>query len=670
MAVIIPGSGSSSCSPAQPFVQLGDGTNAPILNYNLPQKTCYHGKAYFPLAIPTSYFAADYLTLPTGNAWEQAEAMNLEQITARLRAELLGSQSPLFLRGAELLQSRNGLVRFLADEGTQYLAPDPKPQIYIQGHDNARLGPLDTSGGGRTPRPRINHLQAIPSLPPDKIVVAGYSLAFLAEQVADGRLPELYVDFDRKVKIRFLPKPTVFPKLTIVEHYRVCSFLGDYGAGRVLKTFSLLPGESTTISVRSYKDQTSSYVKSSTTDTNEYTSTYYAQDENSVSTLAENALEGYSNHAASQLQSHIESMNQSQTGGVTSSTTSVSGSAGGGAQAGFNLFGLFSAQVGGGFQVSGSNTTTQNGYRNDLVSNLNSAISASANESSSYRDVQVNSTTGNSQNNSQGGAGGGSTSMTVSQEESMLIKAGEESSTIRHIQNINYSRVLNFVFRQMLQEYIVLTWLDDVTIQFTTGNPGQHRSVRLSMLESFLLEIIPDATERDEVRKAILLQLCNVTNYQGTVTPFAEEVAETFTDCVDGLTIPAINYWRKRATLTDTYTSGGLAITVPGVILSVASHILRTDSVIVDAVLGQGEALDCYNIRLQEAAATAQELQNTRYEVETEQEASQHELALTILQGITDPAEAAEAYHRIFGECCSTEQLMLLLNANNSGSSI
>jgi hypothetical protein len=656
---------SSSCAPANPFVRLGDGGNAPILNYNLPQKTCYHGKAHFPLAIPANYFAAAYQALPAGNAWSQAEAMTLEQITARLRAELLGSQPPLFLLGASLLQSRNGLVRFLADEGTSYLAPDPKPQVYVQGDEHARLTPLPSSSGPK-PRPRINHLQAIPTLPPDKITVAGYTLAFLAQQVADGLLPELYVDFDRKVKVRFLPRPTAFPKLTVVEHYRVCAFLGDYGAGKVLKTFSLLPGESTTISVRSYKDQTSSYTKSSSTDTNEYTSTYYAQDENSVSTLAENALEGYSTHAATQLQSHIESMNQSQTGSSTNSTSSNSSSGGGGAQAGFNLFGLFNAQVGGGFQVSGSNTTTQNGYRNDLVSNLNSAISASANESSSYRDVQVNTTSGNAQNNSSGGAGGGSASMSVSQQESMLIKSGEETSTLRVIQNINHSRTLNFVFRQMLQEYIVLTWLDDVTIQFTTGNPGQHRSVRLSQLESFLAELIPDTTQRDEVRKAILLQLCNVANYQGTIMPFAEKVSETFQDCVDGLQVPSIDYWRKRANLTDTYTSGGLDIKVPGVILSAASHILRTDSVIVDAVLGQGEALDCYNIRLQEAAATAQELQNKRFDQETAFDLDQRTLALDILRGITDPVQAAEAYRRVFGECCGTEQLMLLLNANNS----
>jgi hypothetical protein len=39
------------------------------------------------------------------------------------------------------------------------------------------------------------------------------------------------------------------PRLMIVEIYRLSSFLGNYGAGRVVKTFSLLPGEKTKISV-------------------------------------------------------------------------------------------------------------------------------------------------------------------------------------------------------------------------------------------------------------------------------------------------------------------------------------------------------------------------------------------------------------------------------------
>jgi hypothetical protein len=42
---------------------------------------------------------------------------------------------------------------------------------------------------------------------------------------------------------------------------------------------------------------------------------------------------------------------------------------------------------------------------------------------------------------------------------------------------------------------------------------------------------------------------------------------------------------------------------VPGIILEVNKNTLRTDSLIVDALLGQGEALDCYSMKVQEADA-------------------------------------------------------------------
>lgn len=92
-------------------------------------------------------------------------------------------------------------------------------------------------------------------------------------------------------------------------------------------------------------------------------------------------------------------------------------------------------------------------------------------------------------------------------------------------------------------------------------------------------------------------------------------------------------------------------------IVSANSHILRTDSVIVDSVLGQGEALDCYNQRLQEASAQAAELRNARMELNTELEKDKTDLALAAIAKISDPVQQAEAYEKIFGTCCpSTTQ--------------
>ena len=45
---------------------------------------------------------------------------------------------------------------------------------------------------------------------------------------------------------------TVTPRVYLVETYRLSSFLGVYGAGKTIKTFSLFPGEKTKISVKTY----------------------------------------------------------------------------------------------------------------------------------------------------------------------------------------------------------------------------------------------------------------------------------------------------------------------------------------------------------------------------------------------------------------------------------
>src|SRR5690606_9649896 len=51
-------------------------------------------------------------------------------------------------------------------------------------------------------------------------------------------------------------------KIYAIEEYKTVSYLGDYGAGKTLNTFSLLPGEKTTISVKTYKDITTTASRS------------------------------------------------------------------------------------------------------------------------------------------------------------------------------------------------------------------------------------------------------------------------------------------------------------------------------------------------------------------------------------------------------------------------
>lgn len=90
----------------------------------------------------------------------------------------------------------------------------------------------------------------------------------------------------------------------------------------------------------------------------------------------------------------------------------------------------------------------------------------------------------------------------------------------------------------------------------------------------------------------------------------------------------------------------------------------------VDALLGQGEALDCYNQNLQQAAVLQAELDNQTLELNNqskEQQISQEsekwsqekdrlEQAMAVIDAITDPIEKAKLYKKIYSDCCDVPQ--------------
>ncbi|MDX1902544.1 MAG: hypothetical protein SFU27_00175, partial [Thermonemataceae bacterium] len=69
-----------------------------------------------------------------------------------------------------------------------------------------------------------------------------------------------------------------------------------------------------------------------------------------------------------------------------------------------------------------------------------------------------------------------------------------------------------------------------------------------------------------------------------------------------------------------------------GIIQSVETYTLRTDSLVADCFLGQGVALDCFNAKVQNADTDKAILENEKTRI-----------ALEILENITDPIAKAEA---------------------------
>ena len=71
--------------------------------------------------------------------------------------------------------------------------------------------------------------------------------------------------------------------------------------------------------------------------------------------------------------------------------------------------------------------------------------------------------------------------------------------------------------------------------------------------------------------------------------------------------------------------------------------------VVVDSFLGQGEALDCFNTKMQDAEATKRNLENLEMLQRME-----------VVAGIKEPNQKAELYKKVFGTCCDTPQTQIL----------
>ena len=350
----------------------------------------------------------------------------------------------------------------------------------------------------------------------------------------------------------FVPIVPFVPTLALVEFYRLSSFLGTYGVGRTIKTFSLLPGEKTRLTVRSY-------TKSSTR-----------------SKAAESILDSYSATSEASFAAAVKEENAARESSSLTQKWDISLSAG------INM-GIGSAELNASYGGSASSSREQS------VKAVREATRKTASNASNNR------------------------SISISQDSEVSSETGDEEGVERELQNINVGRTLNFVFRQMNQEFITLLHLVDVRVAFQGLVGGGLTIVPLSGLGDLLAApLVPERVE--EVRQSILRQLRSVYDYQDQRTSVIEE--RHFQD--DGG--HDRSYVRFRRDLESTYDDGRNKIRVPGVILNADSHVLRTDGVIVEALLGAGDGLDAYSHGLQDEAVAAKKLANDLLAAQLERE--------------------------------------------------
>ncbi len=507
------------CIAGSPMMEFGTGS-APVLDYEIPQKTSF---ATYGTNEITPLFAA-------------AETENDVFMD-------IAFAEPLSIKSFPVTTPE---TQYDPYDGTRFVA-NGVINTSFQTNNNQSYGVSNATNrmtGGQT---------TIPTTQPSNIP----SQQFISQELALGNVIVIEDNFGGfGVGFTVIPRPNAGrskPTFFLVEEYSVASYLANYGAGKTLNTFTLLPAEKTSISIRTYKESIETKKR------------------------AENVMDSFSKDSAEEFEKTLEKENSTQLGNSATSNFNTSLSLSASLTVSLPKFG-----IGGGTSLgigmNGGRSATSNRQAN--VRNMAKSIEKHANKTNSSRKVEVSSSSENSQ------------------------KEGEEMTTVRNLINPNQSRVLNFVFRQLLQEYITIMYLSNVKVGFSNGHPESQLIVPIEKLDELLATHVKPAFI-DRMRTQIIFEYLTVTNYQGFNQAFLEKVIKpTYSPTNPNATV---EFYSKRKSLADTYElalgNRTRTIRVDGIILSVEKNTLFTDSVIVDSLLGQGEALDCFNAKMQDATA-------------------------------------------------------------------
>ena len=195
----------------------------------------------------------------------------------------------------------------------------------------------------------------------------------------------------------------------------------------------------------------------------------------------------------------------------------------------------------------------------------------------------------------------------------------------RTIKNINVKWTLNFVFRELNQLYQSKIHLKDIKIGFSNGRPGSWKEVPLSGMAALLNEYVKSQTDRNDIANRILLYIAVVFDYKDQPVQTIEKVEMDacglkFKSVTGAKPDSKCNYvappldmsWFYRFKRDLSLFQKGEDHVVAGVLLKQSDQVLRTDSVIIEALLGLNDALDQYLNDLQLETIKEKQLANSR----------------------------------------------------------
>ncbi|MEM6343535.1 MAG: hypothetical protein AAF927_06625 [Bacteroidota bacterium] len=579
--------------------------NAPRLNYAIPLPGAFQGKLYVE---------TDFLNdlLP----WTDAARAALPKRPA--------------IRDFVASLSNNQQVVLPPLERLVILPTAPEARLAAR---EVRLGPIQgpltfgtggSSPAANNPQSGIGGISSPPSILSEAdvensltsqsslgLVLEGkeIDIAQIAAEEQNGNVPLLYHRFGGDLGLTYIPEPEdpdeANPRFVVIEHYRLSSYFGDYGAGRTLANFSLMPGEETSIYLRTFRrsekkiKEASSIFDSFTTEAaNEFETDLMSETTNTESQSASRLLE---------------------------SKYKGSGE--------INL-GLVKTRHSGERNVTRETAST----RESVAKNVAKTTSKHASKASSKRDVEV------------------------TQELEETEEQESERIVERKIKNTNLSRTLNIVTRELNQEFATYFALYDISIAFVNDR-GIFEVFQIHQLDDMIEKYIgettsggivsPDSpfgaqTPRQFVRQRLLEQVNAIYDVEGTRHDFLEEVnVEDGTETVRPVgTEPAggTRYLRVRRARgpereNPFYERGRYP--VEGIVMDVTRHTVRTPAVIIDALLGHGVALDNYALGLQQETLRKKQLENNKTE-----------LALALIDA--GDTNRLEAFRSLFGGPDST----------------
>ncbi len=161
-------------------------------------------------------------------------------------------------------------------------------------------------------------------------------------------------------------------------------------------------------------------------------------------------------------------------------------------------------------KASGSISGNTNSSREETVKNIHNAVSKNSENSSAKRDIQIN------------------TSTEVKETE------GEETVIVREIENINVSRTLNFIFRQMNQEFITLISLTDIRLAFYNGESEYTEEFSLSEMDEMITKYFMGTQEEDTPEDVNLQTKVTVEKEKNDIHSYIKDtITKQITEIVD-----------------------------------------------------------------------------------------------------------------------------------------